>query len=344
MIEPVDRPGDIARGNLRYAEQPGSAARRAGRWLSRFLGQIRRQYLCRARRRYVADMRAARKGSCRQCGECCDLTVRCPLLDGRRRCIAYAKRPVQCRDFPIDAEDLRLTQVPCGHYFEPEPREGDVRIPLTRYGTREILVFGGAAVAAIVLSAVFFWYIIPVFVAALGGVLFFFRDPERRIPSERGVLVAPADGKVVEVGQTVERDFLGRAAHKIGIFMSPLDVHVNRAPCAGEVVAVAHRPGRFHNAGKPVASAENESNTIALAEVNGGRASVVVRQVAGVLARRIVCEAAVGDRVERGQRFGMVKFGSRAEVYVPTDSGFRVLVRPGDRVRAGETVLGTFQE
>jgi len=218
-----------------------------------------------------------------------------------------------------------------------------VRIPLAKYGVRELALFGGPALAGLIISAALAWYLAPIFAAAILFVVAFFRDPERRAPDGPGLVVAPADGRVVEVTETEEPRFLGRPAHKIGIFMSLASVHVNRSPCAGRVEAVEHRPGRFLDARRPESSAENESNTIAIGDAEGRGTRIVVRQVAGVLARRIVCAAAAGDRLERGQRIGMIKFGSRAEVYVPADSGFEVMVELGRRVRAGETVLGRFR-
>jgi phosphatidylserine decarboxylase len=218
-----------------------------------------------------------------------------------------------------------------------------VRIPLAKYGARELALFGGLTLAGLVVSAFLAWYLLPLFVAALVFILAFFRDPQRRVPSDPGAVVAPADGRVTEVAETEDARYLKGRVHKIGIFMSLASVHVNRAPCAGRVEAVEHRPGRFLDARDPAASAENESTAVAIADAEGRPARVLLRQVAGVLARRIVCAAAVGEVLERGQRIGMIKFGSRVEVYVPVESGFEVLVRPGARVRAGETILGRFR-
>jgi len=341
-----DNLDDVADPNRPYADEPAGFGGRAGRWFVRLAGQARRQYLSRLRKGYVKRARGLRRGTCRACGACCDLTFHCPYLDDEKptdRCTHYEKRTLTCRDFPIDARDLELTRVPCGHYFETETEAQPVRFPLTKYGAREIVVFGGVAAAAIVLSAIYFWYVLPLFVAALLFVLYFFRDPERQVPQDPGVLVAPADGKIVEIGEAEKVDFLDGPACRISIFMSPLDVHVNRSPCAGKVVAVAHRPGRFLHAESPQASAENESNAIAINKIDGNGRRILVRQVAGVVARRIVCDASVGDRLERGQRIGMVKFGSRAEVYVPTGCGFQVAVEVGQRVKAGETILGAFR-
>ena len=218
-----------------------------------------------------------------------------------------------------------------------------MRIPLAEYGRREVLLFGGIALAGIVAAALWAWYLAPLPAAVLVFVLAFFRDPTRRVPVEPGAVVAPADGAVTEVTEVVEPQFLQVRAHKIGIFMSLVSVHVNRSPCGGRVEAVEHRPGRFLDARDPAASADNESNALAIGDAEGRGARVLVRQVAGVLARRIVCTAAVGDRLERGQRIGMIKFGSRAEVYVPVEAGFDVAVKIGESTKAGETVLGRFR-
>ena len=217
-----------------------------------------------------------------------------------------------------------------------------MRIPLTKYRIREVLLFGGISLAGAVLSAVFLWYLVPLFVLTLAVVVYFFRDPSRRTPDEPHVLVSPADGKVVEVAEVEEVEFLKSRTHKIAIFMSPLDVHVNRSPCDGQVEALVHQAGRHLNARVPDASARNEASAMALTHVEGDR-RILVRQVAGAMARRIVCEAAVGRHLARGQRYGMVKFGSRAEVYVPVATGFEVEVRLGQSVKAGETIMGRFR-
>jgi len=217
-----------------------------------------------------------------------------------------------------------------------------VRIPLTSYGARELVLFGGASLAGIVASAVFAWYLTPLFAVVLALVLNFFRDPSRMPPEEPGLVVSPADGRVVEVAEVDEPQYLRAMSHKVAIFMSPLNVHVNRAPCGGQVEAVVHSPGGYRNAARPEASSRNESVTMTI-RVAERDTRLLVRQVAGAIARRIVCAAAAADRLERGQRYGMIKFGSRAEVYVPVASGFQVAVQLGQRVRAGETVLGRFR-
>lgn len=174
--------------------------------------------------------------------------------------------------------------------------------------------------------------LLPLLLAAFMG--YFFRDPERTPPAVPGAILAPADGRVVEVRPDVQDAFVGRA-RQVSIFLSPLDVHVNRSAIAGRVVTVDYRPGAFLPAYRPEASARNEQTSLAI-DGEGGR--VVMRQIAGVLARRIVCLARAGDTLRAGERFGMIKFGSRMDVVMPARA--RLQVQVGDRVRAGETILG----
>ena len=171
-------------------------------------------------------------------------------------------------------------------------------------------------------------------IAVLLFLFYFLRDPERQPPAGDGLFVAPADGRVVTVQQTEEPNFLQGPAIQISIFMSVLDVHVNRAPMAGEAAFLEYRPGRFLPAYRREASSENESNLLGLVE---GETRILIRQVAGILARRIVCWSSVGQRLARGQRFGLIKLGSRVDLFLPPD--VEVLVVLGDKVRAGETVL-----
>lgn len=163
---------------------------------------------------------------------------------------------------------------------------------------------------------------------------FFFRDPERAAPPIPGAILAPADGQVVDVRAGVDDPFVG-AAQAMSIFLSPLDVHVNRSPLAGLVVDVEYRPGAKVAAYRPEASDRNERTTIA---IQGEAGRVVVRQIAGVLARRIVCRVRPGDKLAAGERFGLIKFGSRTDLVMP--ASVRLRVRKGDRVRGGETVVG----
>jgi len=170
-------------------------------------------------------------------------------------------------------------------------------------------------------------------------IAYFFRDPDRTIPDDKGVFVSPADGKVILVKDVYERDYLKTEAREISIFMSVFNVHVNRAPCDGNVSLVRHSPGKFLVAHKDAASIENENTVIVL---EGKYGKILVRQVAGLIARRIVCRVKVGDTLKRGERYGMIKFGSRLDIYLPRNT--EIKVRLGDKVKAGETVLGIRSE
>jgi len=171
------------------------------------------------------------------------------------------------------------------------------------------------------------------FVVIAAFFLFFFRDPERHVPDGSRLVVAPADGRVLLAGPgepsvAPPGDWL-----QVSVFLSPLDVHINRMPVAGRVERVEYRPGRFLPAYRPEAS-QNERTEIHIESAAG---PVVVRQVVGVLARRVVCRLAEGQAVAIGQRFGLMKFGSRMDVFLPPTAALRV--HPGDRVRGGETVI-----
>lgn len=172
---------------------------------------------------------------------------------------------------------------------------------------------------------------------AFGFTLLFFRDPQRTIPADPDAVLAAADGTVVEVVTTSEPEVVKAPMQRVAIFLSVFDVHVNRAPVAGEVVYRQHYLGKFLDARNPAATHLNEAQTWAF---RNPRATVVVRQITGAIARRIVGWVDVGQTVARGERFGMIRFGSRTEVYLPGQC--TVLVKPGDRVRAGETIIARF--
>ncbi len=169
-------------------------------------------------------------------------------------------------------------------------------------------------------------------------VAYFFRDPDRTPPEGRHLILAPADGRVVTIEQPChDPRFLQAPTTRVGIFMSPLDVHVNRLSVSGQIEAVRHQPGKFRPAFAEAASRVNEQNVVTIQDERGNRIALV--QIAGVLARRIVCRLKGGERVEQGARYGMIMFGSRVDVYCPAQVELRVEV--GQRVKAGETILAT---
>ncbi len=166
-------------------------------------------------------------------------------------------------------------------------------------------------------------------------VAYFFRDPERKVPEGDNIFVSPADGRILQVQTVTEEKYLKGRAVEISIFMSPLNVHVNRAPCDGVVESVVYTPGAFLSAFKPEASILNENIAMLL---KGSSGSILVRQVAGAVARRVVCRARQGDILKKGQRYGIIKFSSRLDVYLPEDTVIKV--KTGDSVKAGETIIG----
>ncbi|RKY17201.1 MAG: phosphatidylserine decarboxylase family protein [Planctomycetota bacterium] len=216
----------------------------------------------------------------------------------------------------------------------------------TRYAKAEVktvvavTVLSAAAILFACLWQNWLWGLVllvgPVGLGILG--LQFFRDPDRQVPDGENRVVSPADGVVMDVKEGLEHPFVGRA-RRLGIFMSLFNVHVNRVPVGGEVAHTLYRPGEFLRANLEEASERNESYEVGLRTRWG---KVLVRQVAGIVARRIVCEAKKGQNLKRGERYGMVKYGSRLEVWVEEGARFRWCVKVGDRTRAGETVIGEF--
>jgi len=178
---------------------------------------------------------------------------------------------------------------------------------------------------------------LPVF--AFLYILYFFRDPEREIPSDPRIVVAPADGVVISVGEIEENVFTKQKMKRVAIFLSVFDVHVNRAPVAGTVKQTVHKPGEFLDARNPEIDVRNESLDWWLETERG---TVVVRQIAGLIARRIVAWSKEGDSLAKGQRFGMIRFGSRTDVYLPLEC--EVLVKKGERMAGGSSVIARWPE
>jgi phosphatidylserine decarboxylase len=167
----------------------------------------------------------------------------------------------------------------------------------------------------------------------------FFRDPDRAIPNKEGAIVSPADGKVIRVGSVENTPFFAGESTKISIFMSVFNVHVNRIPFDGRIKKINYHPGKFFSANLDKASEKNEHNAVFLETQNGINMCVV--QVAGLIARRIICKVQPGEDVRRGQRFGIICFGSRLDVYLPVNTNIEVAV--GDKVKAGTSILGKLE-
>ena len=195
------------------------------------------------------------------------------------------------------------------------------------------------ALAAVITAVFGKPWMIAVPLVLLLFMFFFFRDPERITTENKNAFYSPADGKVILIKETVENELLNEKALEVSIFMSPFDVHVNRAPCNGVVKDVKHYPGKFLAAFKPESSISNEHITMLLESEHG---KIVVRQVAGFLARRAVCRVKPGDLLKQGQRYGIIKFSSRLDILLPLNT--QIKVKLNDKVKAGETVLGVIEK
>jgi phosphatidylserine decarboxylase len=219
-----------------------------------------------------------------------------------------------------------------------------MKIPLTRYGLRELILLPVLLTAVGVVSWDFLptawpWIQIVLGMLLVGGMLFF-RDPERPIPEDANILLAPADGKVTDIIELEEDQFIKGPTIRIGIFLSVFDVHINRSPCAGRVEYINEQPGKCINAMRyEAASEQNRANSVGLVCTDHPVDKVLVKQITGAIARRIVCVCRIGDDLMAGERFGMIKFGSRTELFLPKTNDAQLLVKKGDIVRAGKTIL-----
>jgi phosphatidylserine decarboxylase len=217
-------------------------------------------------------------------------------------------------------------------YSRSDP-PGQIAFPIHRAGYP--LIFGSAFVT-LILALLGLTTLTLICLAATLFVCAFFRDPDRVIPDRRDAIVSPADGKIIFVGNVTDSPFELGNTIKISIFMSVFNVHVNRVPSSGQIKDIKYHPGKFFSANLDKASKKNEHNALLLETENGKKIGFV--QIAGLIARRIICHVSPQDRVLRGQRFGIICFGSRLDVYIPADSDIEVSV--GDTVKAGESVLG----
>ena len=243
-----------------------------------------------------------------------------------------------------------------------------MRIPLTKYGWPQVVVFPASILLAMVgfLIAPPIWALVMLetilaFVLIWGFA--FSRDPDRAVPADKNILLAPADGRITDIETVNENDFIGEEALRIGIFLSIFDVHINRAPCNVKVERITYRQGKYKNAMNPESGRVNESNDLGLVRTDSPPDKLIVRQISGAIARRIVCEARQGQKLTGGERFGMIKFGSRTELYVPvrlprepgpgqqaasdetraTRYEIKCLVKIGDKVKAGITPLVRYE-
>ena len=211
-----------------------------------------------------------------------------------------------------------------------------VGVPIVKEG----FPFVGIGAGVTLLAGLLGWVVVA---AVAGGLAlftaWFFRNPARVVPQGLGLVVAPGDGTVIAIEEEFESRFLKDRSVRLTIFLNVFDVHVNRIPCEGVVEDIQYQPGAFLVASKPEATLKNEQNALFLRTAQG--AKVLCVQVAGLIARRIVCWLSPGDRVMRGERFGLIRFGSRMDTYLPLGTELRVAV--GDRVKGGETIVGVLR-
>lgn len=216
---------------------------------------------------------------------------------------------------------------------------------VTRHGFREMFI--GTVVLAVVAAglSVAWWPLAILVVPVLVWLFAFFRDPERPLPGGVNSLVSPADGVVSDITEIAHDELLNGPAVRVGIFLSVFNVHINRAPCDGRVIKVIYRKGKFVNAMRHgQASEQNESNTVVLGDPKTGEPIVVVKQIVGLIARRIIFTPAEGEILKRGQRIGMIKFGSRTELYIAKRLSPHVMVSIGQTVRGTADVIAIVNE
>jgi phosphatidylserine decarboxylase len=207
------------------------------------------------------------------------------------------------------------------------------QVPVAREGYPFV---GFAALCAVSSACLGFTWLTLLLLTATAFILYFFRDPERFTPEDPHLLVSPADGRVIMVDKVEDHLFTGAEAWKVSIFMNVFNVHVNRIPFSGRVTKILYKPGRFYSADSVKGGLENEY-CAAIIQTDQEK-SIAVVQVAGLIARRIVCWLENGDDVTTGKRFGLIRFGSRVDLYLPAETA--IMVNNGDRVRAGETPIG----
>lgn len=284
-------------------------------------GRLRRWFLRTFRPGYVRHMLACRQGECPDCPH--DI---------------------------IDSRDLKFVRNVCGYWFRPEDQRRSWldRLPFASWGHAELLLSLGLLLPLFVgctLATVGHHWLwgIPTLASflLLAEVVWFFRDPERVLPADPLALISPADGTITHIDEVEESDFPGGRAFRISIFLSIFNVHVNRVPRTGRVQRLQYFRGRFLDARRLDCGVLNEQLWLDLEEP-GGR-PVRIKQIVGALARRIVCQLRVGEQVTAGQRYGMIKFGSRTDVLIRAGEPLDVAVQVGDKVQGGSTVLLRFR-
>jgi phosphatidylserine decarboxylase len=216
-------------------------------------------------------------------------------------------------------------------------------IPITKYGFPQVVIY--PLITFAVMVVIFFlrghiltpvvWTLLSVIAIVLIWELSFFRDPPRKVPQGDDFLISPADGTITVAEQVDDDRFEGGKAFRISIFLNIFNVHINRMPAKCRIENITYKPGKFINALNDQCAKVNEANEVTVKMLTKPGYTLLIRQVSGAVARRIVCDAMEGQEFECGQKFGMIKFGSCTEIYMPFDRGYKCLVKPGDKVKAG---------
>lgn len=293
-------------------------------------GRWRRFWLKTFRPRYVKKMESTRKGDFNPCPH--------DVLDPR---------------------DLKYHENQGGYYWEEadDPFAYRSRLPFAREGLAELFVlstlfFGGAALlSGVILSGVVTgvlsyigWLLVLTLVLFGMEIVWFFRNPQRTIPAGEGVIVSPADGTFDTIEEIAHHEYIGGPAIEIGIFLSIFNVHINRMPVAGKIIKLAYRPGKCLNALRPESTRLNERLEVYLQMPEPTSRPMLVQQITGAIARRIVCRLKPGDELTKGAQFGMIKLGSRTVLVFPQEEGLEILAKPGDKLKAGSTILAKYAE
>ena len=291
-------------------------------------GCLRRWYLRMFRASYVARMRALRKGE-----------------------------PRGCPHEVLDPRDLKFYRNQNGCYWEPadDPFTWRNELPFVRDGLCELFLIAGTFFGLALLAGLVLWQMdllpvpVRVLIVAVPAVLglcivWFFRNPRRTPPAGAGAVASPADGTVVLIEEIAHDEFVGGPAVLIGIFLSVFNVHVNRVPIACRVTGLTYRKGKFLNALLAASARENEQLAVRIEGTAAPHRRMVVRQIAGAIARRIVCWVKPGDQLATAERFGMIKLGSRTELVLPREPGLEITVKLGQKVKAGTTLMARYAE
>lgn len=264
-----------------------------------------------------------------------------------------------CPHDVLDPRDLKYHENQGGYYWEEadDPFAYRSRLPFAREGLAELFVlstlfFGGAALlSGVILSGVVTgvlsyigWLLVLTLVLFGMEIVWFFRNPQRTIPAGEGVIVSPADGTFDTIEEIAHHEYIGGPAIEIGIFLSIFNVHINRMPVAGKIIKLAYRPGKCLNALRPESTRLNERLEVYLQMPEPTNRPMLVQQITGAIARRIVCRLKPGDELTKGAQFGMIKLGSRTVIVFPREEGLEILAKPGDKLKAGSTILAKYAE